>query len=109
MSEEYTRGQLIELCSRAIVAYKRWHDRDSAGAQINIGKAWALLRAGCPFAVIQDADGSASACISDERTIWLEITYPGFIAFDCNGGLESDTFYIPTGNRLQESDGCDWY
>lgn len=41
------REELIELCERAIVDEGKWKNRDSHYSQLNIGKAWALLKAGC--------------------------------------------------------------
>jgi hypothetical protein len=101
----YTREQLIELCERGIVPESKWLDRDSHGAQSGLGKAWALLRAGCDF-----RDVSSDSDLSDfGGTVWIRIYSKGFKHFDWDGGLEDDLFYIPTAERLDRGNGGDWY
>lgn len=100
-----TREVLIELCERGTVPEDQWHDRDSQGAQTQLGKAWALLRAGCDFADVSDDPD-----LGDHGgTIWIRIYSKGFKHFDWNGGLENDLFYIPSEERLDRADGKDWY
>lgn len=96
-----TREALIDLCERGVVPEERWRNRDSSGAQIQLGTALALLRAGCKFGLSTDLK-------SDADTWWVEITYKGFAHFDWGGGTETDLFYIPTAKRLERRDG-DWY
>lgn len=96
-----TREQLIELCERGIVPESEWRNRDSSGAQQQLGKAWALLRAGCAFRV-------ADSPRSDANTWWIEFTFKGFNYFEV-GELEEDTRYIPTAARLDAHGGSDWY
>jgi len=68
--------------------------------------AAALLTAGCDFYFTKDPR-------TDENTIWIEIIFPGFNAFECGRSDEeyydTELFYIPTLKRLRESDGGDWY
>lgn len=101
-----TTEELIALCERAVVNVGNWHDRDSARSQVRIGTAWALLKAGCEWR-------EASSPISTEETIWIEIDYPGFYAWeegrDDRDNWEQETFYIPTAARLDASTGRDWY
>ena len=47
--EYYNREKLIKICEKAIVDISKWSNRDSPSAQINIGKCWALLKAGCEY------------------------------------------------------------
>jgi hypothetical protein len=98
-----TRDDLIALCERGIVPESKWTDRDSAGAQMQLGKAWALLRAGCDFRL-------ASSPEQTEDTHWVEITYEGFDYVEMGAGHETtDLFYLPTASRLERKAGHDWY
>lgn len=105
-NEKLTREDLIALCERAVVNVGKWHDRDSAHAQEQIGTAWALLNAGCEWALSTDPR-------SDNRTVWVKITYPSFHAFeegpDDRDHWNTELFYIPTGARLDATTGKDWY
>lgn len=109
---DYTRDELIAICERAIVPDHRWSNRDSAHSQEGVGRAWALLRAECDFDVQPPRPGE-SGCFTDERTIWLRITWPGFQAFEFGRDdlttWDDDLFYLPTPGRLDEAAGSDWY
>ncbi len=103
----YTRQKLITLCECAIVTVNNWHDRDSSEAQINIGKCWALLRAGCLFEILNR---------TDEDTIYISIYFPDFNRFQDGefdlknkDSLKEYSFYIPTRKRLNETVNKDWY
>jgi hypothetical protein len=97
-----TRQHLIDLCERGVVPHEHWHNRDTAGAQRQLGEALALLRAGCDWRIADDPK-------SNERTLWVEITFHGFGYFDWDDAPDTETFYIPTDKRLREVDGRDWY
>ncbi|QDF17163.1 RNA-binding protein [Gordonia phage William] len=100
MSGRISREELIELCSDGVVPQGKWRNRDSAAAQIQLGKARALLAAGCEFYVFSDK------IATDDRTIWVEITWFGFSHFEYGGNAtDDDTFYIPTRTRLNEVNG----
>lgn len=102
-----TRDELIHICDLGTrVYFKDWYNRDSPEAMIQLGKAWALLKSGCPFKIL--TKGSLK---TDDQTIWLEITWPGFSAMeDAECEWEIDTFYLPTMDRLQKvREGKDWY
>ena len=94
------REQLIVLCEKAIVTEDKWRNRDSCDAQLQIGEAWALLRAGCPFELRSED--------ITEHTVWIDITSKGFGYWE-NGNLSTKCFYIPTEKRLKEANGGDWY
>lgn len=104
---EYTREDLIAICEKAVVPVDKWRNRDSASAQTQLGKCWALLSAGADFTVSQTGTSTGG------RTIWLDIEWPGFKAFEYGSAdrdvWESGTFYLPTPARLAEADGKDWY
>ena len=118
---DYTREKLIEICEKAIVKQTNWYNRDSASAQMGIGKCWALLKAGCEFeiqTIKQNPDGN---CVTDERTIWIQLFVHDFGWFE-NGAEEAEDqrgstgdwndnylYYLPTEKRLEESDNGDWY
>ena len=101
-----TTEELIKLCEAAVVPVEKWADRDSAHAQKQAGKALALLRAGCEWSLSENPR-------TDEKTIWIEITYPGFNAFEWGRAdrdyWEEELFYIPTTERLAACEGQDWY
>lgn len=97
-----TRADLVDLCEAGVVPVDQWSNRDTSDAQIQLGKALALLRAGCDYTIANDP-------LSDGRTWWVEITYPGFAHFDWDGGTETELFYIPTRKRLDQAAGRDWY
>lgn len=107
-AEDYTRETLIALCEAAVVPVEKWHNRDSAGAQRGVGEAWVLLRAGAEFTVL-----NRGSLVTDEDTVWIEIVWPGFQAFEFGRAerehWEDSTFYLPTAARLARSDGRDWY
>lgn len=114
---EYTREELIAICEQAIVQQDDWCDRDSQSAQVGVGKCWALLKAGCEFQVTYDHNKRLfSACVTDDKTIWLRTWSKGFNYFEYgedDGGpfenMEEDHFYLPTPKRLAERAGRDWY
>jgi hypothetical protein len=97
---------LIALCERAVVPVGEWHDRDSASAQRQVGEALALLRAGAKWQESTDPK-------SNDRTIWIRIQFPGFNAFeeghDDENTWADELFYIPTAQRLDDTNGRDWY
>jgi len=101
-----TREELIQLCDDGIVPVGKWCDRDSAGAQKQLGKARALLSAGCEFCYAISPEQTSN-------TIWIEIRFPGFNAFeegiDMQDSWDTDLFYIPTRERLEGRNGKDWY
>lgn len=101
-----TTEELIALCEQAIVPVEHWSDRDTAHSQEKIGMAWALLRAGCEWRPAGDPADT-------DDTIWIEISYPGFHAFE-EGRHDRETWddllvYIPTSERLDRAAGKDWY
>lgn len=114
--EDESREALIALCEAAAVPMDKWRNRDSASAQQQVGQALALLRAGCPFTVLR---GQPTAhynghLLSDDKTLWVDISFRGFQAFEYGGGREDgywddETFYLPAAARLQEAAGNDWY
>lgn len=110
MMEGFTREHLISICEKAIVNVEKWKNRDTPSSQINIGKAWALLKSGCKFMVINDG-----LLKSDHNTIWLKIWYPGYInfeeGFDLNDTetIDYENFYLPTLKRLDVCKDQDWY
>lgn len=111
MSYNHTRQDLIDLCELGCTPQDQWGDRDSASAVRQLGGAWALLRAGCPFKVMTERNTHATdVCETDERTIWIEIAFTGFQSFEYGKREgETDTFYIPTQQRLDDANGEDWY
>ncbi|WP_436702452.1 hypothetical protein [Nocardioides sp. BYT-33-1] len=105
MKIDYTREDLIAICERAVVPHDRWGDRDTPGAQEGVGKAWAFLKAGCTFRVSTEG----KYCVTDDRTIWIEIDHDDFGTRDWGGPGETETFYLPTPARLDATAGRDWY
>jgi hypothetical protein len=102
-SKEYSREDLLSLCSGGIVPESSWRNRDSAGSQQQLGEAWALLSAGCRFDVLQ-----SGLLKTDEKTVWIEIEFKGFGYFE-QGEISAETYYIPTRERLIAAKGEDWY
>lgn len=97
-----TREDLLSICERAIVPVGQWHNRDSAEAQQQAGRCWALLRAGCEYQVTTAPAGAD--CVTDAETIWLLVAVPGFWTVEIGAEPEWDQFYLPTEARL-EKDG----
>lgn len=99
----YSREELISLCERAIVPQEHWGNRDSGIAHLNIGQAWALLKANCEFEITEVTSS----------TILIEIVYEGFNAFEYGAddpdNMCIENFYIPTQARLEAHKGSDWY
>jgi hypothetical protein len=104
MKTDYTREELISICERAVVLENHWLDRDSADSQRQIGECWALLKAGCEYKIL-----TIGSLKTDEKTIWVKITFDGFAKFDWNGGQDEENYYLPTPERLEERKGGDWY
>lgn len=102
------RQELIDICESSFIDVKHWWDRDSSGAMMQIGQCYALLKCNCKFKILTEKDNTI--CITDERTIWIEIEYKGFSYFDSeNDALTKQIFYLPTQQRLSEYPGKDWY
>lgn len=106
MTDNTTREELIQLCTDGVVPVDQWANRDTAGAQEQLGSALALLRAGCEYQTAGDPADTAN-------THWIRISYPGFSAFeygrDDRINWTSDLYYIPTRTRLDNANGSDWY
>jgi len=90
------RNYLIDLCNRSFVKQEDWYDRDSSDAQRQVGELLALLKAGCDFEPRVE-----------NQTIFITVTFKGFGYFE-DMGMEVETFYLPTEERLQNRSG-DWY
>lgn len=110
---EHTREKLIEICERAFVPQQKWANRDSASSHIGLGSCHALLKSGCEFEIQYTKDGSG--CNTDERMIWIQFFVHDFMWFegdrnDSKGNKSTDYhFYIPTEQRLNETQNGDWY
>ena len=100
----YTRQQLIDLCREAKVLYNDWSNRDSFSAQQNVLMAGLLLESGCEFKVLTKENAEGSGCVTDDNTVWIEISYD-----DWEDGERWHTHYIPTQKRLNDNRGRDWY
>ena len=107
MMRDYTRAELIAICERAASVQEcDWQNRDSHEAIVQVGKCWALLKAGAEFEIIRHG-----ITTTDEQTIWLDITVTRTY-WNMDYGVDSpaiDTFYLPTPSRLESSAGKDWY
>lgn len=108
---DYNREELIGLLAQSFVPEERWHDRDSARAQKQVGECLALLKDGCDFEVL-----TTGHLKTDDKTVWVKIWFKDFQYFEYHDKEESernqkgsDTFYIPTGERLNKAEGSDWY
>ena len=101
-----THEMLIAICERAAAyPYSKWNDRDCAEATMQLGRCWALLKAGCPFYLSR-----ASPCISDARTWWITVNFTDFSGFEYGERNNAqETFYLPTMERLDAEEGGCWY
>lgn len=106
MKRTYRRQDLIKLCEDGIVSCKKWGNRDTSDAQRQLGEAWALLKAGCDFEILQEKDGLNTS----DKTVWVKIRFTDFSGFE-NGypNNAADIFYLPTIARLTENKNSDWY
>lgn len=106
--ESLTREILVDLCARAVVPIGRWSNRDSADAQQQVARAGWLLAAGAEFNIL-----TVGSLATSEKTIWVEIDWPGFNAveygYENRANWESENFYLPTAARLDRAAGGDWY
>lgn len=102
MTRKPARLELLDLCNDGIVPVAKWSNRDTAEAQIQLGKAKALLSAGCGYSLTSQIE-------TTDSTWWIDIEWPGFGHFDYGGDVERETFYIPTRTRLDLCAGRDWY
>lgn len=107
---DYTREELVAICEAAIVPKERWSDRDTPHSIERVGVCWAFLKAGCDFRIRTKPQSPSDGCVTDTDTIWLDVTHPDFISIECGeGDGETETFYLPTRQRLAERAGRDWY
>jgi hypothetical protein len=104
MPTDYTREDLLAICERAFVPQDKWLDRDSSDAQRQLGECYALLKAGCDFAISR-----GGSLVTDDRTIWVSVVWEGFAHFDWGGPHDRETYYLPTDARLDAVNGGDWY
>lgn len=104
---DYTREELIAICEASIRPESVWHDRDSERAHRQVGEAWALLKAGCEFRILNEV-GERHSLVTDEKTIWVEIDSKGFDYFEMHE-MRTDHFYLPTRARLEQRGSGDWY
>lgn len=97
-----TRDELIRLCERGVVPQDRWSNRDTSGAQRQLGECLALLKAGCDFGVDHETKHGAH---------WVTVIFRGFDYFEYghDGTEEHDRFYVPTAESLDRANGGDWY
>ena len=96
-----TREELVAICEAAIVPESKRDNSDSAAALKQLGICLVLLKAGCEFH--ERVEG---------RTIWVHVYAKGFEAFEYGNNpksYDSDTFYLPTRERLDRAAGGDWY
>ena len=107
---ELTREELVSICEDSIVPMDKWHDRDSAMSHEQIGRAWALLKAGAPFDILRKPEYKGDGCVTDDQTIWIVIEWRGFSSFEL-GNKDREVFYIPTRERLEKAKAKDrdWY
>lgn len=99
----YAVNELLNICKDASVPQPKWGNRDSASAQMQLGKAYALLAAGCDYFITEVTDD----------TIWIVVEYQGFSWFEYGdeygrGPLDHERFYLPTRKRLTDAAGRDW-
>lgn len=104
--KEEKRQMLIKLCDDGASPVGKWSNRDSSSAHRQLGECRGLLASGCEFMANPDARNQHW-----DVTIW----FPGFNYFEYgpdelpDGGLEYETYYIPTRERLDRNIGEDWY
>jgi hypothetical protein len=96
-----TREEIIAICDRAVVQHDKWSDRDSYSAQEQVAMLRALMLAGCDF----EMDTHMS---HNDGIVWVRVACRTFTAFEY-GEMGSETFYIPTIARLEDTAGEDWY
>jgi len=101
------RKLLIMICEMAIVKEENWNDRDSAAAQMGVGKLWALLNAGCKYEIVYSK--KANEVSTNEDTIWVKVFYRGFSCMEEDSGLNYDLFYLPSLKTVSNNPGKDWY
>ena len=108
---DYTREELIAICEQAVVPVDKWGNRDSPSSHEKLGLCMVMLKAGCEFWIHTSPPArSDNRCLTSDRTIWLGIDWPSFSTFEYGGGdMNSETFYLPTPERLKEREGRDWY
>ncbi len=105
VKKDYTREELLSICEKSFVPQNLWGDRDSAEAQKQLGQCYVWLKDGCDFKILTKTNNKNF--ITDDQTIWVEIQAKGFEHFDYQGGMDTETFYLPTERRLKRKG--DWY
>ena len=131
------REELIELCKDAVVHHSKWCDRDSYSAQRGIQSIYRGLTAGLEFQIL--TKDVSPDYYSNNKTIIIEFIQPiDFKKLDNGEYLEISSIeeyfeyndsdscemfegdginfhsnftctYMPTRERLINSDGSDWY
>lgn len=117
MKTDYTREELVAICERAMVPQDKWNDHGSCSAQIGVGAALVLLKAGCKFDVLtaDNQKGERAPLITNEKTIWIRFWVHNFMWFEIGDEDDPDGFKhenmicLPTPEHLDEAQGNDWY
>jgi len=108
---DYSREELLDICEKALVSEAHWGSEDSAWRQLRVGQIWALLKDGCAFKIILQADcaeaeaeDESAYCpyYTNERTIWFEIYYRG------KNEDEVEIYFLPTIERLTNPENQKW-
>lgn len=100
------RKELIQLCDDGATPVEIWSNRDSSSAMRQLGECRGLLASGCEF---------MAHTVHDQSTWDVTIWFPGFNYFEYgpdelpDRGLEYETYYVPTRERLDRNPDRDWY
>ena len=107
MTTDYTREELISICEAAIVPISKWLNREAPYSQEQLGLCATMLKCGAEFFI-----SHAGRTATNDKTIWVAVHWPSFNDME-QGHKEwnsvSDTFYLPTRQRLANANGGDWY
>ncbi len=122
------REDLIEICEKSIVPWQKWNDRDSYVSQLNVNECYGLLSAGADFnttvsgdTIIVNFKNLTPKIIEkswdfnlpyDDVSLYQEAN-PDFQMFEYYASVEIDeketSCYLPTKERLKQTEGEDWY
>jgi hypothetical protein len=113
---DWTRGELIAICERAVVAVSDWNRMEGPEAHEKLGLCWVLLKAGCDVDVMPPSrPGVTGGCATTDQHIWVVLSWPS--ASDLRMGFRPQAttgsncaaFRLPTPARLNQAAGKDWY
>lgn len=103
---ENVRDKLIARCEESLVAMEVWRSRNSSSAMRNVGALWALLKAGCPFKLINPRGYHGE---EPGQVFFIRVYFRGNDLYETRGRVvDSELYYLPSKEKIQHMPENDW-